>query len=155
MTKAINYGQLTRKAFRGLMAEVLALVAREGLPGKHHFFITFDTTHPGVDMAATLRARYAKEMTIVLQEWFADLAVMKDRFTVTLNFGDVPEPIVVPFDAVKTFVDPSVEFGLRFDAHEEAGEGEAADSPELTQAAPAPLKQAEGEVVSLDKFRKH
>jgi hypothetical protein len=132
MAKAINYGQLTRKAFRGLMAEVLALVAREGLPGKHHFFITFDTTHPGVDMAATLRARYAKEMTIVQQEW-----------------------IVVPFDAVKTFVDPSVEFGLRFDAHEEAGEGEAADSPERTQAAPAPLKHVEGEVVSLDKFRKH
>ena len=102
------------------MAEVLSQVAREGLPGKHHFFITFDTTHPGVDMAASLKARYPKEMTIVLQEWFADLAVMKDRFSVTLNFGDVPEPIVVPFEAVKTFVDPSVEFGLRFDAHEEA-----------------------------------
>jgi hypothetical protein len=155
MAKAINYGQLMHKALRSLMAEVLSQVAREGLPGKHHFFITFDTTHPGVDMAATLRARYPKEMTIVLQEWFADLAVMKDRFTVTLNFGDVPEPIVVPFDAVKTFVDPSVEFGLRFDAHEEAGEGEAADSPERTQAAPAPLKHVEGEVVSLDKFRKH
>ena len=118
MAKGINYGQLTQKAFRQVIAEVLAQVARDGLPGKHHFFITFDTTHPGVDMAANLRARYPKEMTIVLQEWFADLAVMKDRFTVTLNFGDVPEPIVVPFEAIKTFVDPSVEYGLRFDAHE-------------------------------------
>ena len=152
MAKAINYGQLTHKAFRGLMAEVLALVAREGLPGDHHFFITFDTTHPGVDMAASLRARYPKEMTIVLQEWFADLAVMKDRFSVTLNFGNVPEPIVVPFDAVKTFVDPSVEFGLRFDAHEEG----AAGAGEREQPAAAPtLKVVENEVVSLDKFRKH
>ena len=108
------------KALRQVMAEVLTQVARDGLPGKHHFFITFDTTHPGVDMDGGLRARYPKEMTIVLQEWFEDLAVMKDRFTVTLNFGNVPEPIVVPFDAIKTFVDPSVEFGCKFDAHEEA-----------------------------------
>jgi uncharacterized protein len=151
MTKAINYRQLTLKAFRQLMAEVLSLVARDGLPGKHHFLITFDTTHPGVDMASTLRARYPKEMMIVLQEWFEDLAVMKDRFSVTLNFGDVPEQIVVPFEAVKTFVDPSVNFGLRFDAHED-GDG---DEPERGPTPPTPLKPAEGEVVSLDKFRKH
>jgi uncharacterized protein len=155
MPKAINYGQLMHKALRQLMAEVLSQVAREGLPGKHHFFITFDTTHPGVDMNGTLKARYPKEMTIVLQDWFADLAVMKDRFSVTLNFGNVPEPIVVPFEAIKTFVDPSVEFGLRFDAHEEAegaGSGEPADAP--APAAPTPLRPGEGEVVSLDKFRK-
>jgi hypothetical protein len=153
MAKGINYGQLMHKALRALMAEVLAQVARDGLPGKHHFFITFDTTHPGVDMDPALRARYPKEMTIVMQDWFTDLAVMKDRFTVTLNFGNVPEPIVIPFEAIKTFVDPSVEFGLRFDAHEEA-EGE---SDEATPPAPTPIKPpaVEGEVVSLDKFRKH
>lgn len=164
MAKAINYGQLMHKAMRGLMAEVLTQVAREGLPGGHHFFITFDTTHPGVDMVPTLKQRYPNEMTIVLQDWFQDLAVMKDRFTVTLNFGDIPEPIVVPFEAIKTFVDPSVEFGLRFDAHEEgAGEREegprpggqrGGDEPQRT-AVPTPLKPVEGEVVSLDKFRKH
>ena len=120
MAKAINYGQMMQKAFRQVLADVLSQVARDGLPGKHHFFITFDTTHPGVDMAATLKARYPKEMTIVMQDWFEDLAVMKDRFSITLNFGNVPEPIVIPFEAIKTFVDPSVEFGLRFDAHEEA-----------------------------------
>jgi uncharacterized protein len=154
MAKGINYGQLMHKALRALMAEVLSQVARDGLPGKHHFFITFDTTHPGVDMDPALRARYPKEMTIVMQDWFSDLAVMKDRFTVTLNFGNVPEPIVIPFEAIKTFVDPSVEFGLRFDAHEEA-EGEPED--ETPPPAPTPLKPAggEGEVVSLDKFRKH
>ena len=73
-------------------------------------------------MSPALRARYPKEMTIVMQEWFEDLAVMKDRFSVTLSFGGVPEPIVIPFEAIKTFVDPSVEFGLRFDAHDEAGD---------------------------------
>lgn len=156
MPKAINYGQLMHKALRQLMAEVLAQVARDGLPGKHHFFITFDTAHPGVDMDQGLRARYPKEMTIVLQEWFADLAVMKDRFSVTLNFGNVPEPIVVPFEAIKTFVDPSVEFGLRFDAHEEEEEGAGAPEPgEARRPAAVQAKPGEGEVVSLDKFRKH
>ena len=153
MAKGINYGQLMHKALRQLMAEVLSGVARDGLPGKHHFFITFDTTHPGVDMDATLRARYPKEMTIVLQDWFRDLAVMKDRFTVTLNFGNVPEPIVIPFEAIKTFVDPSVEFGLRFDAHED-GEDDGSPEDESPPPSPTPLKPGEGEVVRLDKFRK-
>ena len=85
MAKSINYGQLMHKALRGLIAEVLAQVARDGLPGAHHFFITFDTTHPGVDMAASLRERYPGEMTVVLQNQFEDLAVMKDRFSVTLS----------------------------------------------------------------------
>ncbi|TPE50153.1 SspB family protein [Amaricoccus solimangrovi] len=161
MAKGIDYRQLMYKAMRQLMADALAQVAREGLPGKHHFMISFDTTHPGVDMADFLRQRYPTEMTIVLQEWFADLAVMKDRFTVTLNFGNVPEPIVVPFEAVKTFVDPSVEFGLRFEAHEvdpaedEAGSSEDRDGsdgdepPEPPAAPPA----GDAEVVSLAKFR--
>jgi hypothetical protein len=158
MAKAINYGQLMHKALRQLMAEVLSQVAREGLPGKHHFFITFDTTHPGVDMDASLQARYPSEMTIVLQEWFRDLAVMKDRFSVTLNFGNVPEPIVIPFEAIKTFVDPSVEFGLRFDAHpaEEGGAEEAAEgAPAAATAGDERAPAGAGEVVSLDKFRKH
>jgi hypothetical protein len=153
MAKGINYRQLTLKAFRALLAEVLTQVAREGLPGKHHFFITFDTTHPGVDMNPALRTRYPKEMTVVMQDWFTDLAVMKDRFTVTLNFGNVPEPIVIPFEAIKTFVDPSVEFGLRFDAQDEA---EGASDDDRPPPAPTPIKPTgEGAVVSLDKFRKH
>ena len=128
------------KAFRQVMAEVLTQVARDGLPGKHHFFITFDTTHPGVDMPAHLRARYPKEMIIVLQEWFEDLAVMKDRFSVTLNFGNVPEPIVVPFDAIKTFVDPSVEY--RPPLRRPRGRGRAGRRRRpraLRPAAPTPL----------------
>jgi hypothetical protein len=149
MAKTINYGVLMHKAFRQVMADILTQVAREGLPGKHHFFINFDTTHPGVDMAPSLKQRYPKDMTIVLQEWFEDLAVMKDRFTVTLNFGGVAEPIVIPFEAINTFVDPSVEFGLKFDGHEEGEEGE---EPEFRGTVNAP---GDAEVVSLDKFRKH
>jgi len=153
MPKGINYGQLMHKAMRQLIADVLAQVARDGLPGKHHFFITFDTTHPGVDMAPSLRDRYPGAMTIVMQDWFTDLAVMRDRFTVTLNFGDLPEPIVIPFESIKTFVDPSVEFGLRFDAQEE---GASAAEEEREPPPPTPIKPAhEGEVVSLDQFRKH
>jgi uncharacterized protein len=156
MTKSINYGKLMHKALRQLMADVLSQVAREGLPGQHHFFIKFDTTHPGVDMNSSLKARYPKEMTVVLQEWFQDLAVMKDRFSVTLSFGNVPESIVIPFEAIKTFVDPSVEFGLRFDAHEDEGEPEEPDDTAPDRARTlSGGKSDDGQVVSLDKFRKH
>lgn len=158
MAKSINYGQLMHKALRQLMADVLSQVAREGLPGAHHFMITFDTNHPGVVMDRSLKARYPKEMTIHLQNWFEDLAVMKDRFSVALNFGNVVESIVIPFEAIKTFVDPSVEFGLRFDAHEEDEDdeeleefvGKAGAESETEPEKPA----GEAEIVRLDKFRK-
>lgn len=163
MARGFNYGQLMRKALHHFVADVLSQVAREGLPGNHHFFITFDTTHPGVDMDPALKARYPEQMTVVLQEWFTDLAVMKDRFTVTLNFGNVPEPIVIPFEAIETFIDPSVEFGLRFrpqdDDSDENGGSFGATMP-LTPAGraeekkPAAAEEKEGEVVSLDTFRK-
>jgi uncharacterized protein len=158
MAKGINYGRLMHKALRQLMADVLSQVAREGLPGQHHFFITFDTTHPGVDMAPALLERYPEEMMIVMKDWFTDLAVMKDRFTVTLNFGNVAEPIVIPFEAIKTFVDPSVEFGLRFDGRDEHPDGDGDGDPGgegETAEEPTPIKPGgAGEVVSLDKFRK-
>jgi uncharacterized protein len=164
MSKGINYGRLMHKALRQLIAEVLTQVARDGLPGKHHFYVTFDTTHPGVDMARSLKERYPEEMTVVMQDWFSDLAVMKDRFSVTLNFGNVPEPIVIPFEAIKTFVDPSVEFGLRFDAQNEAAQEAVAlfeddadteEGSEPPSPGPGGGRRGEGEVVSLDKFRKH
>jgi hypothetical protein len=152
MSKSINYGQLMRNALRQFVADVLSLVARDGLPGKHHFFITFDTSHPGVVMSPSLKARYPAEMTIVLQEWFEDLAVMKDRFSVTLSFGDVPQTIVVPFDAMTTFADPSVEFGVRFDAQDgiwDSGAGDDGDPP----SPPTPIKpQGHGDGGSVIDF---
>src|SRR5699024_10514161 len=116
MTGSIDYGGMMHRAVQGLIAQVLSDVARDGLPGAHHFFISFETTHPGVEMAAWLRERYPETMTIVLQEWFDNLAVDADSFSVTLNFGNEPERLTVPFDAMRSFVDPSVESGFRFDS---------------------------------------
>ena len=114
----LNYGQLMQKAMRAMMADVLGRVADDGLPGEHHFYICFETEHPGVDIPDWLRETYPEEMTIVLQEWFRDLVVTHDRFSVTLNFSDQAEKLVIPFAAVRTFVDPSVKFGLKFDAYD-------------------------------------
>ena len=120
MTRAeLDYGKMMHRAMQGLIAEVLRQVAREGLPGEHHFFITFDTRDSGVEMAAWLRERYPEEMTIVIQHWFENLSIADDHFTITLNFGNQPEPLKIPFDALRTFVDPSVEFGLRFETQDD------------------------------------
>lgn len=148
MVKSIDYGNLMHRAMRGLIQTVLTDVAKSGLPGEHHFFITFDTTIDGVEMADWLHSRYPDDMTLVLQHWFADLSVDDDGFSVTLNFGNNPENIRVPFDAVRTFVDPSVEFGLRFETH--VSEDDPDDGPEDDPPAP----QGEAQILRLDKFRK-
>jgi uncharacterized protein len=151
MARSIDYGNLMHHAMRGLIQTVLSDVAKNGLPGGHHFFITFDTTHPDAAIADWLRDRYPAEMTIVIQHWFDNLVVTDEGFTITLNFGDNPEPMVVPFDAVRTFVDPSVEFGLRFETHSDDDDDDEDDDDDA-QDDDAPRPAAE--VVSLDKFRK-
>lgn len=151
MARAIDYGNLMHRAMRGLIQTVLSDVAKDGLPGDHHFFITFDTTHPDVAIADWLRARYPEDMTVVIQHWFENLEVSEDGFSVTLNFGNSPEPLVVPFDAVRTFADPSVNFGLRFESHEEE-DGDEEEEDAAAEAEPAPKRDAE--IVSLDRFRK-
>ncbi|MCO4825285.1 ClpXP protease specificity-enhancing factor SspB [Amylibacter sp.] len=162
MTDSIPYGQLMQNAMRGLMRDLLRDIGKAGvLPGEHHFFVTFDTNHPGVDIAPWLVERYPEEMSVVIQHWFEDLVVLEDRFSITLNFGDQPEPLVIPFGAIKAFVDPSVEFGLQFDAQDDQ-EAEIETIPEspmveiaddaLDGDDDAPKKDAE--IVSLDAFRK-
>ena len=162
MSNAIDYGKLMHRAMRSLIQDVLSDVQANGLPGAHHFFITFDTTHPEAKVADWLRDRYPTEMTVVMQNWFDALEVTENGFSVTLNFGDAPENVYVPYDAIKTFVDPSVEFGLRFESQEE----NLAELTELPVATPdltseitnededkdSPHKDAE--IVSLDSFRK-
>ena len=150
MTKSIEYGLLMHRAMRGLIQTVLSDVAADGLPGDHHFFITFDTTVGDVEMADWLRSRYPGEMTIVVHNWFENLKVTDDGFEITLNFGNQPEHLVIPFDALRTFVDPSVEFGLRFESHED-DEEEDEEGPEDD---PTPPHQGEAQILSLDKFRK-
>lgn len=152
MSNEINYGQMMQQAMQGLLKSILERVANEGLPGDHHFFITFDTRHPGVDMSAWLKEEYPEEITIVMQEWFDGLAVMSDRFTVTLNFNDTAEPMVIPFDAIRTFVDPSVEFGLRFDAQDNVDDFE--ELPDFDDEDDDDEPHKDADVVSLDAFRK-
>jgi len=154
--ETIAYGRLMHQAMRGLIKRVLTDVSAQGLPGDHHFFITFDTQAQGVALADWLIDRYPEEMTIVIQHWYDNLVVDDAGFDITLNFGDRPEPLRVPFDAILTFVDPSVEFGLRFETRAEEdgddpGDGSApSDEPHAaSDAAPS-----DAEVVSLDSFRK-
>jgi hypothetical protein len=162
MRDSIEYGNLMHDAMRGLIRRVLEQVAETGLPGAHHFFITFDTSHPDAELADWLSDRYPSEMTVVMQHWYDNLDVGEDGFAVTLNFGDQPEPLYIPYDSIRTFVDPSVEFGLRFEAHEAPEESGSAnlDGPDDTSNSngsepSAPKKEPKkGDVVSLDSFRK-
>ena len=162
-TRSIDYGNLMHRAMRGLIQNVLQDVADRGLPGDHHFFITFDTMHPDVEIADWLSDRYPNEMTVVIQHWFDNLDVSDEGFAITLNFGENPEPLYIPYDAIQTFVDPSVEFGLRFetqsdDEDEDEAVPDAAEAPMETMAKPKDDRDEkapkEAEVVSLDQFRK-
>lgn len=154
MARGIDYGGMMHRAMQGLIADVLQGVAEEGLPGEHHFFITFDTRYEGVEIADWLRERYPEEMTIVIQHWFENLTVTHEGFAITLNFGNSPEPLYIPFDSVRTFVDPSVEFGLRFETQDsDDEEDEDGDDPDGADDRAAP-PEGGAEVVSLDKWRK-
>ena len=156
MPRTIDYGNLMHRAMRSLIQEVLSDVEANGLPGEHHFFITFDTHHPDVKIADWLVDRYPGEMTVVMQHWYENLHVTDKGFEVTLNFGDAPEPLYIPYDAIKTFVDPSVEFGLRFetqDSDEDDGGTEVAEAP-LAEVEPEEEPKKEADVVSLDSFRR-
>ena len=155
MPNTIDYGNLMHRAMRGLIQQVLENVAKTGLPCNHHFFVTFDTMHPDVEIADWLSDRYPGEMTVVIQHWFANLDVTDEGFTITLNFGDNPETLYIPYDAINTFVDPSVEFGLRFETQDEPTAITEAPMHEMAEPDDTkPAARKEAEVVSLDKFRK-
>lgn len=171
MSRSIDYGNLMHEAMRGLIRKVLQDVSENGLPGGHHFFITFDTSHPDAELADWLSDRYPGEMTVVMQHWYDKLDIGDEGFAITLNFGDAPEPLYIPYDAIKTFVDPSVEFGLRFETQSNADATD--ENVSVTPALPATLPKAsvstkvktseapeakkpakDADVVSLDSFRK-
>jgi len=181
-TDHIRYDLLAQNALRGVVRTVLADAAKNGLPGEHHFKITFTTGTPGVRLSERMQAQYPDTMTIILQHQFWDLSVRDDAFEVGLSFGGVPERLAIPFDAVTAFYDPSVQFGFQFEAIETAGAQDAVattHTPEQRDAgapsaaapvqAPAlappaavtdkPAGESGGtgsgaEVVRLDRFRK-
>ncbi|MBR1222270.1 hypothetical protein JQ557_30010 [Bradyrhizobium sp. U87765 SZCCT0131] len=161
-TDLIRYDVLARDALRGVLRRVLADAATQGLPGEHHFYITFLTRADGVKLSPRLLAQYPEEMTIILQHQFWDLVVTDERFEVGLSFGGTPERLSIPFSAIKSFFDPSVQFGLQFEpseAEDTAAEAPAAPAPTapvaVEEPAAEPAKPTEGaEVVRLDRFRK-
>ena len=168
-TDHIRYDVLARDALRGVLRRVLTDAAEHGLPGEHHFFITFLSTADGVKLSPRLLAQYPEEMTIILQHQFWDLVVTEDRFEVGLSFGGIPERLVVPFAAIKSFLDPSVQFGLQFESSEATADAPVAQLPAVPAASALPVATAEpaaenkdepakttegAEVVRLDRFRK-
>jgi hypothetical protein len=159
----IGYDGLMQDALRSVVRAALQQAATaRGLPGKHHFYLTFRTHGAGVVIPEHLSNRYPDEMTIVLEHQFWDLEVYPDRFRVILKFSGQPHPIVIPFAAITRFFDPSVKFGLQFEPHhqDEARMASGDATPGPTQPAPPPIAQQEtpaapnGSVVSLDAFRK-
>ena len=145
MPDRIRYDILTQQALRGVVRAVLADVSEKGLPGEHHFKITFNTRAPGVRLSERMRAQYPEAITIVLQHQFWDLNVREEAFEVGLSFGGVPERLTVPFDSIIAFYDPAVQFGFQFEAVEaEMGaRGEAAATPDsAAEKSPSPQRQS-------------
>jgi uncharacterized protein len=134
-TDHIRYDLLAQEALRGVVRQVLTDAARSGLPGEHHFYVSFDTRAPGVRISSRLREKYAEEMTIVLQHQFWDLVVTETGFEVGLSFNGVPERLSVPFDAIKGFFDPSVQFALQFEvmAKEPGTTAEPSEAPPVAR----------------------
>lgn len=137
----IRYDVLTQEALRNVIRKVLEEVSAAGLPGEHHFFITFRTDHPGVKLSSRMRERYSEEMTIVIQHSFWDLNVSEQHFEIDLSFDDILERLRVPFSSLKGFFDPHVKFGVQFDAdYLEAANADSAED-DITAENPDNLPQ--------------
>lgn len=158
----ISYSDLIDSSMRGVIRDVLRKIEVTGLPGEHHFYITFLTEFPGVQISDTLKSRYPSEMTIVLQHQFWDFKVEEDYFTVALSFGGVPEHLTIPYAALVAFADPSVKFGLQFQKIEASQETlpvpldyEQMLNADQDDAAQKPSdSDGAAEIISLDAFRK-
>ena len=149
-----DYPKMVETALRGVVREALARAQREGLRGAHHFYVSFHTGAAGVAIPNYLLTKYPEEMTIVLQHQFWGLEVRDQDFSVTLSFQNRPEQLIIPFAAVASFADPSVNFALRF----ETAAAKPSDTPALPAKAPAEERvetpRQAAEIVTLDKFRK-
>ena len=139
MADLIRYDLLVQDALRGVVRQVLGDVARNGLQGEHHFFITFKTATPGLRLSNRMRERYPDEMTVILQHQFWGLTVTEAGFEVGLSFNNMPERLFVPFAAITMFQDPSVTFGLKFDVKDAGSTADAPGRPTLAEAPKPPL----------------
>ena len=153
----LDYQRMVREALLDVPRRALRLAAREGLPGEHHFYVSFLTGHPGVSVSPAPLARHPEEMTIVLQRRYWDLAVGDEAFSVTLRFGGAPERLHVPYAALTAFADPTVEFGLRFDRPGEAtvvkeGKGETVGDAAVESTGEGEPRSAN--VVDIRAFRR-
>jgi hypothetical protein len=164
-TDKLHYERMMETALRGVIREALSVAAATGLPGEHHFYLTFRTEAPGVEIPPRLRQRHPEEMTIVLQHQFWGLEVGEELFSVTLSFDRVHERLTIPYVAITAFVDPSVQFGLQFpgsggaagtapSAAKDEAKAPEKDAAETAAAAPAEPADPSGRVVALDAFRK-
>ncbi len=149
----IGYAERAQNALLSMVRDIITLAAQEGLPGKHHFYISFATRMPAVQLSAELRDTHPEDMTIVLQNQFDDLQVATDEFSVNLKFNGTSEHIVVPFSAITKFYDPSVAFGLMFETIALTPD-EAGETSEDALKEDALKEETFGEVISLDNFRK-
>jgi len=151
----IRYDVLAQDALRGVIRKVLSEVVKTGLPGDHHFFITFLTSAPGVRLSSRLREKYPELMTIVVQHQYWDLSVNETAFEVGLSFSDIPERLLVPFSAIRGFYDPAVNFELEFDVRDmDAANSQDEDAPAPTALAPVPASPAPVAVKSAAKAPK-
>ncbi|MBW6530172.1 SspB family protein [Sphingomonas citri] len=151
----IPYDEIVQEALRAVVGRVLGVVAETGgLPGQHHFYITFKTQAPGVDIPSRLVERFPDEMTIVLQNRFWDLTVDEERFSVGLSFNQVPSKLVIPYSAITGFHDPAVNFELRFQAQEGPGDGPGGHDPAENDGPPASGASDGSNVVAVDFKRK-
>ncbi len=164
----IDYPVMIDEAMRGVVKKVLQQVVDHGLPGKHHFFVSFDTTHPGTRISPQLKGRFPEEMTIVVQYQYWDLEVHQTCFSLMLSFNNIPERLVIPFDALTAFADPSIKFGLQFHSRPTANTSSAGQDnftaetsgetsfdhamPDISNSEDSVQQSAE--VISIDAFRK-
>ena len=162
----MRYDLLAQNALKGVVRDALKIAATTGLPGEHHFYIAFNTRHPDVTISEKIAQRYPREMTIVIQHQYWNLHVYDDRFEVELSFDNVPEKLIIPFDAVKGFLDPAVQFGLQFEsvavdrkpkeveAPKQAASSMAEAGAEAGESPESAAQDEAAKVVSLDQFRK-
>jgi len=152
----LHYPTLIDQAMRGVVRDVLKRVQSSGLPGDHHFYVSFSTVYPGVKISEQLKSRYPKEITIVLQHQFWDFKVEENQFQATLSFGGVPEKLVVPYAALTAFADPSIKFGLQFQSSEMPESTDMGTTEMALDALMGEDTDDEGsaEIISLDHFRK-